>query len=332
MTACFKHPRWAITVFVPLLLELAVPLLLLAPTALASGRVQWPTGHSSSTTDDPIATLRWNAEAAWITGSIPRAERALSRIEDSLRQQPRTAMLFAYRAVARRALGQFQQSQDDLRRAVTMDPAVLEDPDVALTHAYLLAREQRFAEAVSTARRAFPRIAGSVEVCTELVLEIARWSMARGPEGLADALTVLREITALGPPTPMVRATLALVLARQGAIDQAREIARGGPLPHPDAPTSTPRGAVIMGENDAAIGVALVLAGRARDAIGPLTRAIATVPPPWRTWTSTYLTTARRMLPPNATGPTVREPLPSAERSLHGCETDRSTRLSRCPP
>src|SRR5262249_27322015 len=153
-------------------------------------------------------------------------------------------------------------------------------------------------EAVVAARGVLPRLAATREARAELALEVARWSMARGPEGLSDALAILREVTALGPPDPMVRATLALALARDGRTDEAREVARGGLLPLAYAGASqTRRGSVLPGEGDAAVGVALWLAGRTREAVEPLARAAAAVPAPWRAQAAEALASARRAAP-----------------------------------
>jgi hypothetical protein len=50
----------------------------------------------------------------------------------------------------------------------------------------------------------------------------------------------------------------------------------------------------VQGEGPAAVGVALVLVGRGRDAIEPLTRAAESVPASWRAFQQSQLALARR--------------------------------------
>jgi Flp pilus assembly protein TadD len=192
-------------------------------------------------------------------------------------------------------LQRFDEAASVLERA---GPAALDDTDAALTKAYLLARAQQYEAAVAMARSAMPRLEGQAGVGgrrAELAVEVARWSMARGPDGLPDAVAILREVAALGSPDSMTRATLALALAREGHADEAREVARTGALPSPYAGTSLfPRGALVAGEPDAAVGVALELAGRGREAVDPLSRASSSVPAPWRAQVNEALATARR--------------------------------------
>lgn len=268
--------------------------------AFAGGRVGWPVaGSIEHGGPDPIAALRWSAES-WITMTPARAESVLTEIDRRLRQSPGAANWLSYRAVALRILMRYDDARASLDQAVAMDTAVLQDPDVALTTAYLAARAQQWAAAVSTARGALPRVNAPVDHRSSLALEIARWSMARGREGLPDAIAVLREVAALGPPERMVRATLALALWRDGRTDEAREVASGGMPTAYEAMNTTRRGSVLPGEGDAAVGVALVLGGRAHDAVAPLSRAVNTVPEPWRPSISEFLATARRAAPGNS--------------------------------
>jgi tetratricopeptide (TPR) repeat protein len=307
---------------------LALAGLALAAHAHASGGVEWP-GATTSETEaaDPLAPARWEVEMAWTTASPMRLEQLAERLAQQLRRTPDAATTLAARAVVLRALGRFDDARASLDRALARDPGVLADPDVALTHAYLLARGHRYAEAVAAARPAFARLGGRREAREELVLEVARWSMARGPEGLDDAIGLLRDLAALGPPAPMVRATLALALVRQGRIDEAREVARGGQLPAPYmGATQQRRGTVVPGEGDAAVGVALVLAGRGRDAVEPLARAAGTVPAPWRPGMADFLAQARRAAPA--------EPAPARGGVVGGapCGVDLFGRPVRCRP
>jgi Flp pilus assembly protein TadD len=272
----------------PLLLSAVV--LLAAPLAQAAGRARWPVPVGQTGALDLLAPVRWESEPAWTSVSPARLEYLLQQIESA----PPPARLAAS-AVLLRGLGRFDDARTALTRAVAADPTVLQDPDVALTHAYLLARAQRYAEAVAAARPVFPQLGGRADARTELALEVARWSMARGADGLAEALAVLRTVTALGPPEPMLRATLALALTRAGRLEEAREIARSGPLPPVSAALAAQqRGSLLPGEGDAAVGVALLLVGRGREAIEPLARAVGRVPAPWRASLDESLASARR--------------------------------------
>jgi tetratricopeptide (TPR) repeat protein len=284
-------PRCAV-----LSLVVGCALLAAGTAAWAVDPLDWPSSNAPFATDqDPIASLRWDSTVAWTSAQPASLEPLLRRLDAQLRATPSVAALRADRAVVLRAMGRFDEARDELDRAVAQDHAVLDDPDVGLTRAYLTAQAQHFDEAVADALDVLPRLVGLREARVEIALEVARWSMARGTEGLPDALAVLREATALGPPDPMVRATLALALARQGRTDEAREVARGGLLPLSYAgPGATHRGSLTPGEADAAVGVALWLAGQAHEAVEPLARAATTVPPPWRAQTTEALALARR--------------------------------------
>lgn len=257
--------------------------ILLGRGVATAGHVRWPettAPHDART--DPIADVRWNVQG-WVSqGTGVPAQRALLELDAMLALRADDPSLHAQRAVALRSLQRFEESTRDLARAVALDPHVTEDPDVALTSGYLAARAGRFVDAVRSARHALPRLEGSDELRGVLVLEVARWSMARGPDGLDDAIALLREMTGPGAAAAITRATLSLALHRRGLDDEAREVARGADLPSVYSPTDPRPGALVDGEIDAAIGTVYLLAGRGSEAIAFLDRALGHTPRVWR--------------------------------------------------
>ena len=193
-----------------------------------AGRAHWPaatTGHDAPV--DPIQGVRWNSEGWVLNGTAAPAMISMGEVDNMLAVRADDAALHGARAVVLRVLRRFDESQRELVRAVALDPRVLDDPDVSLTKAYLAAREGHYADAVATARHALPRLDGADEMRGQIVLEVVRWSMARGPEGLDDAISLLREMTGPTAAAAMARATLCLALHRRGRDDEAREVARG---------------------------------------------------------------------------------------------------------
>ena len=98
------------------------------------------------------------------------------------------------------------------------------------------------------------------------ILEGAHWSMARGPAGLPEALSLLREASALRELLPMVRATLALALFRAGSEAEAREVASGGQLPQAYSVAAGRRAGTLAASDSA---VAVGTANRARLGVLP---------------------------------------------------------------
>jgi tetratricopeptide (TPR) repeat protein len=275
---------------------LALALALTPVTALA---YDWPLAPRADASADPLARFRWDRLSAWRATATSELRSALV----ALSAGPRDAPSLAASAVVLRLLTRDDEARDALRRAQTLssERGVFDDPDVALTAAYLAARAGDFTEASTLGARALARMAPpappSLTHRESLVLEISRWSLARGPDGLRDAEMILRAFASAVPASPSLRAALALVLTREGHVDEARLLV----IPLRDTLRATdgddaqnPDGAVVRGESLAATGVALRLVGRHRDAIDPLTRALTTVPTVWRASVSAELDAARR--------------------------------------
>jgi hypothetical protein len=254
----------------------------------------WPVTESVVTRTDGFARFRWESLATWRTPAPAEARTFLANLA---RLPPSESQVM--RVVLLRLLGREEEVRIALSEAITSSALVLDDPDVALTAAWMAARQGDFAQATAWGKRALTHMnTHSVQTLQRrevLVLEVARWSMARGSEGLADAIAVLRGHVALVAASPMVRATLALCLLRQGHTDEARwmviPIASGL---HPEDGVQQVSVSMVSGDGDAAIGVALRLSGRTRDALVPLERAVRAVPEAWRGFQSHELELARR--------------------------------------
>jgi hypothetical protein len=254
----------------------------------------WPVTDSVAMRSDGFARFRWESLGTWRTPAPAEARTFLANLE---RLPPTESQ--SMRVVLLRLLGREEEVRVALSTAIARSALVLDDPDVALTAAWMAARHGDFAQATALGRRALARMntqnVQTLQRRESLVLEVARWSMARGSDGLPDAIALLRGHTVLVAASSMVRATLALCLLRQGHVDEARwtvtSIASGL---HPEDGVQQVAGAVVSGDGDAAIGVALRLSGRTRDALVPLERAMRTVPEVWRGFQSHEFELARR--------------------------------------
>jgi tetratricopeptide (TPR) repeat protein len=259
-------------------LVVAAMLALRSSTALAIDGVRWP-----STTDvsrnDPLASLRWPV-GGWTcllsrdTVMTPRtAQTALNLLDRRVVDRPRDARAHAARAVILRLLERTEEAARALDRAVELDRAVLDDPDVGLTQAFLQARAGHYEQAVQSARRVLPRLSGPLDARVEASIEVARWSLLRGPEGVGPALAILREAAAVQPPDPMLRTTLSFALVLAGRQSEAREVARSGPVTAVGSTVPRPlRGTLAPDIVDAAAGVAVSLSDHAWDASAVLER------------------------------------------------------------
>jgi hypothetical protein len=191
---------------------------------------------------------------------------------------------------------------EDLRAALAVlgEPAILSDVDATLSAAWEAAQRQAWDDASRYLRAALPQL--GPEVPREiLVLDGARWSMARGPAGLDGALGLLGAWVPLAAPPrgTLCRATLVLALARAGRIDEARALAAVvAPLFSPAELSRTPAfiappiTVMMDSEVDAALGVTLALASRGAEAQPLLRRAAEGVPAPWRTFQANFVTRA----------------------------------------
>ncbi len=253
-----------------------------APARAIDG-VRWP-----STTPihraDPLAAVRW-PNGGWscalsrdVSSTARSAQLALAVLDRRIAENDRDARAHAARAVVLRLLERTDESRAALDRALSLDPSRLDDPDVALTRGLLLARGGRYAAAVRTALVALPRLTGPLSDRVEASVEIARWSILRGVEGLPDALAILRASAATQPRDPHLRATLATVLLLLGRESDAREVARAGDLPNLRASVRPPsRGTIAPALVDAAAALAASLTDHPADAATTL-RASAQEP------------------------------------------------------
>ncbi len=289
----------------------------LSTEALAIDGVRWPTSAAINR-NDPIAALRWPA-GGWTcvlsrdTVTTPRAaQTALTLLDRRVADRPSDARAHAYRAVALRLLARPDEARRAIDRALAIDATVTDDPDVGLTRAYLLANEGQLQQAVDVARRALPRLSGALDARLEASVEVARWSLQRGTDGVAPALSILRESAAVQPPDPTLRSTLAFALVLAGRQDEAREVARSGPVVTTGSTAPRPlRGTLVPDVVDAAAGVAVSLSDHAYDAAQILERtsSATTVPASIRPALSSALQVARatpRPPPPPPPPPTIR--------------------------
>jgi tetratricopeptide (TPR) repeat protein len=216
---------------------LALGIALLAPSpARAIDGVRWPT---AALTDrgDPLSPVRW-PQGGWsftlsgdLTSAARAAQVALAVFDRRIAENPRDARSLAGRAVILRLLGRSDESRRALDRALALDGTLIEDADVALTRAMLSALAGQYAAAVRDGRVALARLGGSLIDRVEVSVELARWSLLRGPEGLPEALAVLREAATTSVRDSHQRASLAAVLLLLGREVEAREVARSGDLP-----------------------------------------------------------------------------------------------------
>jgi tetratricopeptide (TPR) repeat protein len=231
---------------------------------------------------DPIAAQRWEFLPAWIAPSPVTPRAALAALDRAAEDSP---VFFARRAVLLRLLAREDEALAALDRARALRPdGALDDPDALLTAAWLAARRSQYAPAVAAALRALPRMRAAA-YREPLVLEVARWSLARGPEGLDDARSLVEALRRAGLFSPRAMATAALISARAGDLEDARLIARAAHVSLSASlaePVGADRQSASFGELLNAVGVALLLDGRAAEAAPLLRRAMDQTPPPWR--------------------------------------------------
>ncbi|MFO0627574.1 MAG: hypothetical protein U0325_18345 [Polyangiales bacterium] len=249
----------------------------LAVCAPVLARAEWPQTARAAPVD-PLRTLRWPQMSAWIAPSPVLPREALATLEAA---EASPAVLQS-RAVALRLLARPDDAERALADARARLGGGLTDPDAMLTAAWLDARRSNFADAVPVARAAMMRLAATSEALT---LTVARWSLARGPEGLADARALLDGLRVVGACSPRAAALQVLVLARGGDEPAAQSLAQAlGPALAPPLaePHPADRQDPAFPEQINAVGVALLLAGRAADAGPLLRRAAEQTPPGWR--------------------------------------------------
>jgi hypothetical protein len=159
-----------------------------------------------------------------------------------------------------------------IARARALDANSVSDPDVALTDAFLLARAGSYEAAVRAGQEVLPRLSGTLDTRVEATVEVARWSLLRGPSGVADALSLLRGAAAVqSSPSDALRALLCLTLLLEQKVDEARFVARSGTLPVITTVATRPlRGTLAPSLVDVAAAVALAYSGDGLSAIGLL--------------------------------------------------------------
>ena len=268
-----------------------------------AGAVDWPGVQAEPPPVDPLRPLRFcyrnpNSEAS------PSLRRSV--LEDLANANLPHARRRAFQAVALWVPGRDdnEEARVAIGDALRDDRGILEDPDVALLAARVAAAAGRITDAVELYELA---LQGFDEGCRQrdlILLEASRWSMARGAEGLDDALRMLFGFARIEVPMPiMVRATLALALARAGRVDEARAVALAGTALQPyRSLEENPSLAWMAAEGDAALGVALLLRGDTREALEPLVRAARAGPAPWRDFQNAQLAAVRRGTPAPAPG------------------------------
>lgn len=300
----------------PLALAAALTALSLGLAPREVRAIEWPT--RAPVEDDPVRELRWTYVPRWVAPNHPR----LAAIQRALDASPSaTALWFARRALVLRLSDQEEPCRAALATALRMQPDLsLADPDVGLTQAWLQARTHDWTGAFESATVPLSRMSASIDR-ERLVLDLTRWSMARGPDGLAPALSLLRQYamaTAGRGASPVVTVTMALVLSRMGRAEEARALARSvADVLRPDLGSDhypLGDGALVLGEGDAAVGNALLLVGRGRDAVEALERASTSVPMPWRASTLAALALARRSPPAPAAPQSPATALPDLVR------------------
>lgn len=280
---------------------LALTLLASASTATAQGRVQWPGAlPPGQQPTDPALRVPALVEA-WRSSL---GDQMASRLEQArVRDGQLSGRLLGLRAVALRLQGRDDEAARVLG-ALAPDPLAQEDPEVTLTRAYFAARAEQWAAAVAFLRQALPRMSAPVTRRETLLLEGARWSMARGPEGLPEALALARDAVApaaaqagmlRGIGSSLARATLACALFRAGAVEEAREVALAELLPNAPAPGALRySGQLLAAEERNAVLVALALADRGAEALAGLEAAAQATQGPWRESMLQALALARR--------------------------------------
>ncbi len=209
--------------------------------ALAIDGVRWPSTTTTVSTD-PLRALRWPSGGWTFVLSSNRslatpAQTALNLLDVQMRQRPVDARVMALRAVPLRLLERLPEARQAIDQARSLDPASVEDPDVALTDAFLLAKAGSYEAAVRAAQGVLPRLSGTLENRIEATIEVARWSLMRGNAGVSAALSLLRGAAAVQttPGTPLVVA-LSFTLLLDQKIDEARFVARSSAL----MPSSNP--------------------------------------------------------------------------------------------
>lgn len=257
---------------------LAVLALALAPGTAAA---DWPEARPREARD-ALAGFRWGELPAWIAPSPVRPLAALEALDAA---GPGAAPRWAERAVLLRLVSRVESAAEALERArAERGDGAFDDPDALLTEAWIDARRSQFDRAVSRACEALPRLPRS-PWSAPLTLTVARWSLARGPEGLAQARALLDALRLVGPLAPRAAALLALVVARGGDEAGARAIVREmGPSVSPSLaePLGADRQDPAFAEQINAAGVALILAGRGAEAAPLLRRTTELTPPGWR--------------------------------------------------
>lgn len=313
-------------------LSLALGLFSMVPreARAVNGEVRWPAASpSASAALDPLAPLRWSSAREGWTATYPARREELTREFEAAAQRAgwSEARLLAGRAVLARLYRDFAQARGLIERAGALDATALDDPDVTLTRAYLAAQQERWEEAVTILRSALPRLGGNADQRIAAILEGAHWSMARGPAGLPEALSLLREASALRELLPMVRATLALALFRAGSEAEAREVASGGQLPQAYSVAAGRRAGTLAASDSAvAVGTALWLSGNAAGAVEALTNGGAP-PAAWRAQAQATLAAAQRGAPARA----AQQGAGAQAREQQYCGRDAQGRPRPCP-
>ncbi|MEZ4405281.1 MAG: hypothetical protein R3A52_02140 [Polyangiales bacterium] len=292
----------------PALLALAVAL------APAAGRaVDWPDAPvETAPVTQALAPFRWGRAPVWVaTGSLTLTARvALTQVTAMSPSAEREAA----RAVLLRLLGDEVESARALSRARARDPHVDDDFDVALTAAWLDARAGQWTDAADRLDALVVEMPSAASGQDSLAFEAARWRMAAGPESVAAVVRALEARLLLLGPTPALRVTLALALARAGrrpeadALLRERAFLEGAAI----AAARPPHGSPVATDANAAFGLWLLAHDRRPDARVQLEIAAREGVAAWRPTHERWLAEATVTPPrprPGAVGAVVSRPM-----------------------
>jgi tetratricopeptide (TPR) repeat protein len=161
-----------------------------------------------------------------LAGTTAMAQAALDAAREADRVLPGRAAPRVLEGRALAALGQLEPALEALRAGKERDPAALDDPLALRAWARVLARAGRADEAAEAYRALLPRSSAlTAAERASASIEAGLVAMARGPAGLDEAASALREgLREAQDEAPLGVLALALVLDRRGDADEARAL------------------------------------------------------------------------------------------------------------
>ncbi|MBL8602122.1 MAG: hypothetical protein JNK72_09365 [Myxococcales bacterium] len=244
-----------------------------------------------------LPRLTWSRTPTWRVNPVEGLDpqRSAQRDDDLATAAPTHDDAWAERAVRLRLAGRDAEAREALGH---ISPAGFERlADARLTRAFYTALDGDFARAFDDASPVLATRPALDPGTPVLAATLARWSMARGPEGLGPAITLLSTRATVGPLSDPERCTLVAALVRARREPEAAALAsQFSEQLQPFAGDVDAWGAGLLteGEGPASVGIALLLGGRAREAEAPLERALAVSRGPWVEETRRWLARARR--------------------------------------